>query len=170
MSTPATWKLDAMHSHVQFKVKHLVISTVTGEFKDFTAEASASDDSFKDAKISFSAKTASVYTGVDQRDDHLRSADFFDAGQYPEIAFVSSSFELMGTLTIRGTAKPITLQATFGGIAKDGYGQTKAGFELSGKLNRKDYGLVWNALTEAGGAVVSDEVKLIADVQFVKQA
>ncbi len=167
-----------MHSHVQFKVKHLVISTVTGEFKDFTAEARASDDSFKDAKISFSAKTASVYTGVDQRDDHLRSADFFDAGQYPEIAFVSSSFtpkggesyELSGTLTIRGTAKPITLQATFGGIAKDGYGQTKAGFELSGKLNRKDYGLVWNALTEAGGAVVSDEVKLLADVQFVKHA
>ena len=170
----ANWKIDLMHSEVQFKVKHLMISTVTGDFKSYDATAeTASEDSFENAQISFSAQIASISTGNEQRDGHLKSGDFFDAETFPTLNFVSTSYTnntLKGNLTIKDTTKEVELEAEFGGIMTDFYGQTKAGFEISGKINRKDFGLAWSGVTEAGGVVVSDEVKLILNVQFTKQA
>ncbi|MDQ1087281.1 MULTISPECIES: YceI family protein [unclassified Siphonobacter] len=177
MSTPAKWVIDPTHSEVQFKVKHLVITTVTGQFNEFSGEATASDD-FSDAQVSFEAKIDSISTNNEARDGHLKSEEFFAADQYPTLKFVSTgitkkdedSFVLNGDLTLRGVTKPVALEVEYGGTVVDPYGQTKAGFELKGKINRKDFGLTWSAVTEAGGAVVSDEVRLIANVQFVKQA
>lgn len=172
------WKIDPSHSEIQFKVKHLMISTVTGDFKDFdsTVECEGATDDFTASKVTFSAKTASINTNNEGRDGHLKSADFFDSEQYPELAFVSTSLDLSGgevvlkgDLTIKGTTKPVKLTGDFGGIIVDPYGQTKAGFEVSGKINRQDFGLTWSAVTEAGGVVVSDDVKLIINAQFVKQ-
>ncbi|ADQ17853.1 YceI family protein [Leadbetterella byssophila DSM 17132] len=175
----STWKIDPSHSEIQFKIKHLMISTVTGEFTDFdsTLECASEGEDFNGGKVNFTAKIDSINTKNEQRDGHLKSADFFDAEKYPEISFTSSSLDLSGgevvlkgDLTIKGTTKPITLTGDFGGVVVDGYGQTKAGFEVAGKLNRQDYGLTWSAVTEAGGVVVSDDVKLLLNVQFVKQA
>lgn len=170
----AIWKIDPSHSEVQFKVKHLMISTVTGDFKEYEATAeTSSDDSFEGAAVSFSAKIDTISTGNEQRDNHLKSADFFDAEKFPVLSFESTSFTgstLKGNLTIKDVTKEIVLDAEFGGIMTDFYGQTKAGFEIYGKLNRQDFGLTWSAVTEAGGVVVSDEVKLILNIQMVKQA
>jgi polyisoprenoid-binding protein YceI len=169
----ANWKIDASHSEVQFKVKHLMISTVTGSFSTYEGTAETSSDSdFNDAKINFSLNVNSISTGMEQRDGHLKSADFFDAANFPTISFSSTSFnetELVGDLTIKGVTKSITLKTDFGGIMVDFYGQTKAGFEVEGKINRQDFGLTWAAVTEAGGVVVSDEVKLIMNIQLVKR-
>ena len=171
-----TWNLDAGHSDINFRIRHLVISTVTGKFKSFSSVATTTGDDFSTADISFEAETASIDTGVEQRDGHLRGEDFFNSEVFPKLTFKSTSirkvddenFEINGLLTIRDVTKTITLKAEYGGIAKDPYGQIKAGFEVSGKINRSEYGLTWNALTEAGGAVVSDEVKLQANVQYIK--
>jgi polyisoprenoid-binding protein YceI len=173
----ATWKIDASHSEITFKVKHLVISTVSGKFNEFDATVEAETDDFSDAQVSFSAKIDSISTGNEQRDGHLKSADFFDAAGHPELTFKSTSlkqvsgsdYELTGDLTIRGTTKPVTLKAEFGGIQNDFYGNTVAGFELTGKINRQDFGLTWSAVTEAGGVVVSDDVKLAVNVELIKQ-
>ena len=177
VATKTVWAIDPTHSEIQFKVRHLVISTVTGSFQQFDAKVETRGDNFDGASIEFSADIASIYTNNEQRDMHLKSADFFDAENHPKLAFRSTNFtekaagefELTGELTIRGTTKPITLTVEHGGVAVDPYGQTKAGFELTGKINRKEYGLVWSATTEAGGVVVADEVKLIINVQFTKQ-
>lgn len=177
MATPAKWVIDPTHSEVQFKVKHLVITTVTGQFGQFSGEATASDD-FSDAQVSFEAEINSISTNNEARDGHLKSEDFFAAEQHPKLSFVSTgiskkgdeAFVLNGDMTIRGVTKPIALDVEYGGTVVDPYGQTKAGFEVKGKINRKDFGLTWSAVTEAGGAVVSDEVRLLANVQFVKQA
>ena len=173
INTMAIWKIDPLHSGVQFKVKHLMISTVTGDFKayDATAETS-SDDSFENAQISFSAQIGSISTGNEQRDGHLKSGEFFDAEAFPTLSFVSTSYSnntLKGNLTIKDVTKEVELDAEFGGLMTDFYGQTKAGFEISGKINRKDFGLTWSAVTEAGGVVVSDDVKLVLNVQLTKQ-
>jgi len=173
----ATWKIDASHSEITFKVKHLVISTVSGKFNEFDATVEAEKDDFSDAQVSFSAKIDSISTGNEQRDGHLKSADFFDAAGHPELTFKStalkqvsgSDYELTGDLTIRGTTKPVTLKAEFGGIQNDFYGNTVAGFELTGKINRQEFGLTWSAVTEAGGVVVSDDVKLAVNVELIKQ-
>jgi polyisoprenoid-binding protein YceI len=172
-----TWNLDTAHSEVTFKVKHLVISTVSGKFKNFSSALSTEGDDFSSAKISFELESASLDTGMEMRDNHLRGDDFFNAEAFPKIIFTAtamrqvdgSEHEIDGHLTIRDVTKPITLKADFGGIAVDPYGQTKAGFEVEGKINRLDYGLTWNAMTEAGGAVVSNEVKFQANVQYIKQ-
>lgn len=175
----STWKIDPSHSEVQFKIKHLMISTVTGEFTDFdsTLVCAGEGDDFNGGQVSFSAKIASINTKNEQRDGHLKSADFFDAETYPELTFRSTSLDLSGgevvlkgDLTLKGTTKPVTLKGDFGGVVTDGYGQTKAGFEVTGKINRQDFGLTWSAVTEAGGVVVSDDVRLLLNVQFVKQA
>lgn len=170
----AIWKIDPMHSEVQFKVKHLMISTVTGDFKAYDATAeTTSDDSFENAQISFSAQIDSISTGNEQRDGHLKSGEFFDAEAFPTLSFASTSYAnnvLKGNLTIKDVTKEVELDADFGGLMTDFYGQTKAGFEISGKINRKDFGLSWSAVTEAGGVVVSDDVKLILNVQLTKQA
>jgi len=171
------WNLDPTHSEIQFKVKHLAITTVTGSFGSFEATAETSSDDFSAAKIAFSADVASVNTGNEQRDGHLKSADFFDAENTPKITFVSTkldkvdagNFKLQGDLTIKGVTKPVSLDVEFGGIGKDPWGNTKAGFTLSGKINRKDWGLNWNAALESGGVLVSEDVKILAEVQLVKQ-
>lgn len=172
-----TWNLDAAHSEVNFKVKHLVISTVSGQFKRFSSAVSTEGDDFTTAKISFELESGSIDTGMEMRDNHLRGDDFFNAEAFPKITFVATAvrpledaeYAIDGNLTIRDYTKPITLKAEFGGIAVDPYGQTKAGFEVEGKIKRSEFGLSWNAMTEAGGAVVSDEVKFQANVQYIKQ-
>jgi len=170
--TKTKWKVDGAHSEIGFKVKHMMISTVRGHFDDFTASIESDDDDFTNADISFTAKTASIHTNNNDRDNHLRSDDFFNAEQYPELTFTSKSFDgstLIGDLTIRGVTKEVTLDVEFNGVAVDPYGQTKAGFELEGKINRKDFNLTWSAVTEAGSIVVADEVKLAVAVQFIKE-
>lgn len=172
MKKNTKWSTDSTHSEIAFKVKHMMISTVTGHFEDFEATAKTDGENFNDATIEFSAKTASVNTKNKDRDAHLKSDDFFNSEKFPEIKFVSKSFDgeqLIGDLTIRDVTKEITLDVDFNGIAIDPYGQTKAGFEITGEINRKDFNLTWNAVTEAGSIVVSDKVKLVVDVQLTKQ-
>lgn len=175
MST--TWKIDATHSEVQFKVKHLMITTVTGQFKDFDLEATTSDDQFSSLeKLQFSARIDSISTNNEQRDGHLKSSEFFDAENYPTLNFESTAMEgsgddykVKGDLTIKGQTRPVTFNVEFGGVAVDPYGQTKAGFTVTGKISRKEFGLTWNAVTEAGAVVVSDDVRLAGEIQLVKQ-
>jgi polyisoprenoid-binding protein YceI len=176
-SVTTQWSVDPTHSEIQFKVKHLVISTVTGSFKSFSASATTEGDDWTRAKINFEADIASIDTNMDQRDTHLKSADFFDAQKYPKLTFESTSlrkvsgndYKLDGNLTIKDVTKPVTLDVEYGGAATDFYGNDKAGFELTGKISRKEFGLTWDAVTEAGNVVVADEVKLIANIQFIKQ-
>lgn len=173
MNKNTKWSIDNTHSEIAFKVKHMMISTVTGHFDDFQASVETDGDDFNNANISFSAKTASINTKNKDRDNHLKSDDFFNAEKYPELKFVSKSFDgeqLVGELTIRDVSKLVTLDVDFNGIALDPYGQTKAGFEIKGEVSRKDFNLSWNAVTEAGSIVVSDKVKLVIDVQFTKQS
>ena len=163
-----TWKIDASHSEVKFKVKHLLVSTVTGQFNSFDAEIKSENDDFTDAKITFEADIDTIDTKNSQRDGHLKSADFFDAENHPKMTFTSTSFkkindsryELTGDIIIRGTKKQITLDVVYNGKAKGFDGLDVAGFEITGKLNRFDFGLQWNAMTEAGGVVVSADVRL----------
>lgn len=174
----ATYKIDAAHSEINFKVKHLMITNVTGNFTQFDATMEAAADDFSDAKISFEADVNSINTNNEQRDGHLKSDDFFNAEQFPKLTFVSSGLQkksdseyaLTGDLTIRNITKTVTLDVEFGGTMTDTWGQQKAGFEINGKINRKDFDLKWTATTEAGGIVVSDEVKLQLAVQMIKQA
>lgn len=169
--TTTKWAIDPTHSEVSFKVKHLVISTVTGNFKSFSAAAESTSDDFQGAEISFSADIASIDTNQSDRDNHLKSADFFDAEKYPKMTFIGilEGDKLKGELTIKDTTKDVELSADFGGIVQDPYGHTKAGFELEGKVSRKEFGLTWNAVTEAGSVVVSDQVRIFANIQVVKQ-
>jgi polyisoprenoid-binding protein YceI len=173
------WKVDTTHSEVQFKVKHLMITTVTGYFQTFDVEVTTEGDDFtKASSIVFTADVNSINTNNEQRDTHLKSADFFDATNYGQIRFEGRQFEktgddtanLHGELTIRGISKPTTVKVELGGIVVDPYGQTKAGFTIEGKISRKEFGLTWSAVTEAGNVVVSDEIKLQAEIQLVKQA
>jgi len=172
----AVWQIDPMHSEIQFKVKHLVISTVTGSFQKFEGKIESETNDFNDAKVSFTADIDSISTNNEQRDGHLKSDDFFSAAKFPHLTFEGTSFkqvngdeyELKGHMTIRDITKEITLKVELGGVAQDPYGNTKAGFSIEGTINRKDFGLAWSAITEAGGVVVSDEVKLILNVQVAK--
>lgn len=178
MATSTKWSIDPMHSEVQFKVKHLVISTVSGFFKSFSGTVETENDDFSDAKIEFSIDIDSLDTTQTQRDEHLKSAEFFDAAQYPHITFKSTSFTktgddeyaLKGDLTIKGITKPVTLDVEYGGSAADFYGNTKAGFEVTGKINRKEFGLTWDGVTEAGSIVVGEDIKLTINAQLSKQA
>ena len=162
------WKIDPAHSEIKFKVKHLLVSTVTGSFGKFDAELNSDVENFENAVISFEAETASINTNNAQRDAHLQSADFFDAENFPKITFVSKSFtklsenyyELTGDITIRGVTKEIKLKVEHNGNARGFDGLEVAGFEITGKLNRFDFGLQWNAMTEAGGIVVGPEIKI----------
>lgn len=175
-ATKTKWSIDQSHSEIQFKVRHLVISTVTGEFNSFDATVETEGESFEDADVYFEADVNSVDTGEEDRDQHLKSDDFFHAEEHPKLRFQSSSIEksgenqyrLTGDLTIRGTTREVSLDVVHGGTVEDPYGQTKAGFELEGTLNRKDFGLEWDAVTEAGNVVVGDKVKLMLSVQLVK--
>lgn len=174
--TTTTWNIDNAHSEIHFKVKHMVISTVTGKFNEFTATAVTEGDDFSTAKINFEAKTATVDTGVADRDAHLRSDDFFNAEAFPTLKFESTemvkngedAYVLRGNLTIRDVTKPIELNVEYGGITVDPWGMTRAGFEMTGKISRKEYGLLWSAVTEAGGLVVADDVRLAVNAEMVK--
>lgn len=173
MSKNTNWLIDNTHSEIAFKVRHMMISTVTGHFEDFKATAKTDGDNFENAEISFTANTASINTKNEDRDTHLKSDDFFNSEKYPELKFVSKSFigeKLTGDLTIRDVTKEVTLDVELNGIAVDPYGQTKAGFEINGEISRKDFDLTWNAVTEAGSVVVSDKIRLAIDVQLTKQS
>ena len=172
------WSIDPNHSEVTFKVKHLMISTVTGHFNKFNLDVVTEGDDFSTAsEILFTADIDSINTNSDQRDAHLKSEDFFHAAKHAQLEFAGAKYEvngenakLHGNLTIKGVSKPITLGVEFGGIVKDPYGQTKAGFNVTGKISRKDFGLTWNAVTESGGVVVGDEIKVNAEIQLIKQS
>ncbi|NOT76350.1 MAG: YceI family protein [Cyclobacteriaceae bacterium] len=175
VATKTKWGIDPTHTEVQFKVKHLVISTVTGFFKKFSGSVETDSKDFDGAEVTFSIDTNSIETNQADRDGHLKSADFFASEQYPTMNFKGelkkvsgSDYKLVGPLTIRETTKTVELAVEFGGIMVDPWGNTKAGFEINGKINRKDFGLSWNALTEAGGMVVSEEVKLHLNVELAK--
>lgn len=171
-ATITKWAIDSTHSEFGFKVKHMMISTVSGHFADFTAEIESEKEDFSDAKVRVEVLTDSVNTKNSDRDTHLKSDDFFNSEAYPKMVFKSTQFDgkkLTGHLTIRDITKEVVMDVDFIGQAVDPYGQTKAGFEITGEINRKDFGLKWDAVTEAGNIVVSDTVKLQIDVQFIKQ-
>ncbi|RMD51278.1 MAG: polyisoprenoid-binding protein [Ignavibacteria bacterium] len=171
------WSFDKAHTEVKFEVTHLVISTVTGFFKDFDGTVVTEGDNFENAQIDFTINAASIYTDNAKRDAHLKSPDFFDAEKYPEITFKGKSFtkvsdnkyKLVGDLKIKDVTKEITLDVTYNGTVKDPWGNTKAGFKLTGSVNRFDYGLKWNALIETGGAVVGKDVDIIVNVELAKK-
>ncbi|MCC9137000.1 YceI family protein [Pontibacter silvestris] len=175
--TITKWIIDPLHSDVQFKVRHLVISTVTGSFNNFEGGATVQGDTFDNAEIHFSLDVRSIDTKVEARDNHLRSADFFDAENHPHINFQSTYFSkmhdevysLFGMLTIKGITKPVELQAEFGGFAEDEYGNRKAGFEVSGNISRWEFGLTYNPLSKTGGLVLGEEIKLVANIQLTQE-
>ena len=164
------WNLDPAHSEITFKVRHMMISNVKGEFKNFSIDLESADDEFKNVKANATIDTASISTNNTDRDNHLKSAEFFNAEAHPQITFETDSLneEVTGNLTINGVTKPVKLEVDFGGINVDPWGQTKAGFSFEGKIKRSDFGLNWNAALEAGGVMVSDEVKIAGELQFVK--
>lgn len=170
--------MDPAHSELLFKVKHLMITNVKGEFRNFDAHVVTTGDNFNNAKVSTTIESGSIFTNNTDRDNHLKSGDFFDVEKYPKLTFEGTQFEklddenykLKGMLTIKDTSKEIVLDVEYGGTQKDPWGNTKAGFSFSGKFNRKDWGLNWNAALEAGGVMVSDEVKIQGEIQFVQQA
>ncbi|HYM20747.1 MAG TPA: YceI family protein [Candidatus Kapabacteria bacterium] len=174
----AIWTLDKAHTEVKFKVRHLVVSSVAGTFDDFSGSITSTGDDFSTSKVVFEADVNSINTKNEMRDGHLKSADFFDSANHPKLTFVSKSIEkksddeyvVTGDMTIRGTTKEVALKAIYNGQSVGFGGSIVAGFELSGKLNRMDYGLHWNALTEAGGVAVGDEVKLSIDAELIKQS
>ena len=164
------WNLDPSHSEITFKVRHMMISNVKGEFKNFNVDLESEDENFKNVKANATIDTASISTNNTDRDNHLKSAEFFNAEAHPQITFETDSLneEVTGNLTINGVTKPVKLDVDFGGINVDPWGQTKAGFSFEGKIKRSDFGLNWNAALEAGGVMVSDEVKIAGELQFVK--
>ena len=175
--TNITWALDPVHSEIDFKIKHLMISTVTGHFNKFNLVAETETEDFNTAKkVEFTADVSSIDTKHEQRNGHLLSADFFDVEEYPELKFIGKSYKIedgegkiTGELTMHGITKPITLNVEFGGVVQDPYGQTKAGFTVTGKLSRKEFGLSWGAVSETGNVLLSDEVKINAEIQLIKQ-
>lgn len=172
------WNLDATHSEIGFKVKHMMITNVSGSFGKFDVKVETEDKDFTTASIEFVAHADSITTGNADRDNHLKSGEFFHAAQYPELRFTSTkltkkdedTYELSGDLTIRDVTRPVKFTVEHGGIGKDPWGNEKAGFTLNGKINRTDFNLNWNAALETGGVLVSEDVRLFADVQLVKEA
>jgi len=176
METKTKWVLDPTHSELTFKVKHMMITNIKGEFKNFSVEVDG-EDIFK-SNVNVTIDASSINTNNGDRDNHLKSADFFDVENHKELSFKSTSFtqkedddyELKGILTIKGISKEVKLEVEFGGINKDPWGNEKAGLSISGKINRKDWGLNWNAALETGGVLVSEDVKIYGEIQFVKQS
>lgn len=175
-ATTTKWGLDKAHSEIQFKAKHMMITTITGEFKSYDVTIETEDEDFLTAKILYTADVASIDTGNEQRDGHLRTNDFFSPEQFPKITFASTKMEkkedgnyvLTGDVTIRDVTRPVSMHVAFEGKVVDPWGNTKYGFTITGKLNRKDFGLNWNVITEAGGILVGEEIKINASVQIAK--
>ena len=172
------WILDPTHSELGFKIKHLMISNVSGSFKAFQAEVETEDEDFTTAQISLTAEMASIFTNNEQRDTHLRTSDFFEVENYPELRFTSTkvertdsdTFTVYGQLTLKGVTKPVTLNVEYSGVTKDPWGGERAGFIVTGKIRRSDYGVNFNATMETGGVVLGEEVKINSELQLVKQA
>ncbi len=172
-----TWKLDTAHSEIGFKLKHMMVATVRGKFREFDADVTVDENDLAASAATFRIKTASVDTGTDQRDEHLRSGDFFNAGEYPEIVFTSRSIktkgenvEIEGDLTIRDVTKPVVFKGDAGGPFTDPWGQKKVGLSAEAQINRKDWGLDWNQVIEAGGLFVGDKVTLSIEAEFDRAA
>ncbi len=171
------WSIDPSHSEIGFKVKHMMFTNVSGKFNDFQAIIENDDDQFETSVVSFSANVSSIDTNNMDRDNHLRSADFFDVDSFPKISFKSTGilkinegqFEVSGDLTIKDVTQNVTLEVEYSGLMKDPWGNTKAGISLSGKINRKDFGLTWNTSLETGGVLVGEDIKLAAEVQLIKE-
>lgn len=172
------WVSDPSHSEVGFKVKHLMVTNVSGSFNTFSVTAETTGDDFSNATVDFSADATSISTNSEQRDEHLKSADFFDATNFPHITFKATgfekkggdeAFELTGDLSIKGVTKSVKLNVEYGGVVKDPWGNIKAGFTVTGKINRKDFGLNWNAMLETGGVMVSEDVRINSEIQLIKQ-
>lgn len=171
------WVLDPTHSEITFKIKHLMISNVTGKFTRFEAQAETEDEDFSNATVTATIDVSSIDTSNADRDNHLRNADFFNTENHPQMVFNSTriekvddeTFELYGDLTIKGTTKPVKFSVEYSGVAKDPWGNVKAGFTLTGKINRKDWGINYNAALETGGVMLGEELKIGAEVQLVKQ-
>lgn len=172
------WAIDADHSELGFKIRHLMITNINGKFHNFTVEAETEEEDFMTAIVKATIDVDSISTGSGDRDKHLRSPDFFDVNKYRNITFITTkyenvdndgSYELHGDLTIRDVTKNVKLAVEFGGVVKDPWGNTKAGFTINGKINRKDFGLNWNAATETGGVLVGDDVKIYCEVQLIKK-
>jgi polyisoprenoid-binding protein YceI len=171
------WVLDPTHSEVEFKIKHMMISTVTGNFKKFDATVETEGEDFTTAKVKFTVEVDSIDTKNEQRDGHLKSVDFFDTANFPEFTFVATkyenvdndgSYEVYGDLTIRGITRNEKFDAEFGGVIKDPWGNTRAGLTITGKINRKDFGLTWSGATETGSLIVSEDVKIHVALEFIK--
>lgn len=164
------WNLDKAHSEITFKVRHMMISNVKGSFTDFDIQLESEDDNFANVNATAEIKVDSIDTKNADRDAHLKGEDFFNAEKNPVITFKTNSLnnEVSGDLTINGVTKPINLDVEFGGIAQDPWGNTKAGFSFEGKIKRSDFGLSWNAALETGGVMVSDDVKIAGELQFIK--
>ena len=177
MTAKTTWVIDPSHSEIAFKVKHLMISNVKGSFSEFSGQLVTDGDDFSTSEISFQINPASITTGAIDRDGHLKSPDFFDVENFKEITFSSGKlaktdedeFALSGDLAIKGVSHPVKLKVEYGGLMTDPWGNVKAGFNINGKINRKDFGLTWNAALEAGGVLVGDEIRLNLDVQLLQQ-
>ena len=169
------WNLDKSHSNLQFSARHMIISEVTGHFNNYDVDVKAGDD-FTDSEVTVTIDSKSIDTGITDRDNHLKSPDFFDVENYPEITFKSTkvekaddeSYKLYGDFTIRNITKPIVLDVAYGGTIKDPWGNTRAGFKVTGKINRFDYELKWNALMETGGAVVGKNINITCDIELTK--
>jgi polyisoprenoid-binding protein YceI len=171
------WVLDPTHSEVEFKIKHMMISTVTGNFGKFDATVETEGEDFNTAKVTFTINVDSISTKNEQRDGHLKSVDFFDTANFPEIKFVATkyenvdndgSYEVYGDLTVRGITRNEKFDAEFGGVIKDPWGNTRAGITITGKINRKQFGLTWSGATESGSLIVSEDVKIHVALEFVK--
>jgi polyisoprenoid-binding protein YceI len=177
METRTKWVIDPFHSEIAFKVKHLMITNVRGQFKEFEASIYTIENDFMTAEIDFWINPASVDTGNTDRDKHLKGPDFFDVDQFKEINFAGNtyekvdndgSYEMWGELTIKGITKKIKLQVEFGGVIIDPWGDEKAGFSINGKIDRKDWGLVWNGTLGSGGLLLSDDVWISCEVELKK--
>ncbi len=176
-TTTTKWVVDPTHSSIGFSVKHMMMTTVRGEFDKYTINVETTGEDFMTAQIEFTAETASVNSRNEARDGHLRSNDFFNAEEFPTIKFKPTkfenvdsdgSYELYGDLTIRDITKNIKLDVEFGGVMKDPWGNAKAGFTINGKINRKDWNLNWNAALETGGLLVSEDVRINCEIQLVE--
>jgi polyisoprenoid-binding protein YceI len=171
------WLLDPMHSELQFKIKHLMISNVSGTLKSFQAEVETEEEDFSTAEINLTAQMDSISTNNEQRDAHLRNPDFFEVDKYPELKFKSTkvekvdadTFALHGELTLKGVTKPVKLNVEFNGTTKDPWGGERAGFVVTGKINRADWGVNFNSAFETGGVLLGEEVKIHSELEFVKQ-
>ncbi|MEI8049590.1 MAG: YceI family protein [Bacteroidota bacterium] len=177
MATKTTWVIDPTHSEIAFKVKHLMISNVKGLFGEFSGQVITDNDDFSTAEINFQLNPASISTGVTDRDGHMKSPDFFDVENFKEITFNTGKllkagddeYTLSGNLVIKGISQAVKLDVEFGGLMVDPWGNEKAGFTMNGKINRKDFGLTWNAALEAGGVLVGEEVRISCDIELMKQ-